>query len=366
MKGLTYEALAELAGRSTSSISRALNGTPISKAVGKNIAAALGVELSVLLQKRDRSGPDIEQSPTEQMQLLVEGVLLPATECMAGQSKVKIREGIGDGIGEGLRWLDTALRFNIVSVQESLESAEACLARIAGRRGVAEKLRRQSSGPDEPAGRAFLELLFAQFAADAAFDPAHQDLLARLADPMRRTAYTLIGLRHVQSNRQAEAQRCLREALPKEESLGVSPHDYYRALPLGLLCFASGQDLLGELHFDHVRAGPRTGASESGYPYVTLLSNFDRAFVEHIIGKRKSLTDSEDESERDQMRAFRGHIWVLLRYAKLMRDNDEARSALVRCGSRWNPPLNAQLLSSRLSSLWREFQRGTDGSPPLL
>jgi hypothetical protein len=226
--------------------------------------------------------------------------------------------------------------------------------RITGKRGAATNLTRQSLKASEHRWAASLELLFLGFAAGQDLQVVNFDtaLLGSLPESARLTVSTVLGLWNLREGREMEAKRFLKDALSGRKSR--EPQDFYRALPLGILCFALGEGAHGQLWFDLAKTEP---LPHEGYPFVSLTADFDRTFVNVCIGQ-----NTRDLPER-RIRELRGHAWLLFKYIDLMRQNSLAFSTLVNLSLKWKNPLNEKSIADRLL----QFQKKLIASsgPPL-
>ena len=134
--------------------------------------------------------------------------------------------------------------------------------------------------------------------------------------------------------------------LASPERVSGDANDLYRAIPLGILCFALGEGVLGEKHFDLAKA--QAIMPSEGYPFISLLGDFDRAFVNACIAHGSRTLPEK------RIREFKGYAWVLARYADVLRRNKTALQSLVMLSSGWNRPLQQQSISARML----QFQKG--------
>jgi hypothetical protein len=242
------------------------------------------------------------QARTE-IQQLAEELLLP----------VIYREAYAGDLDTVFNWLEIARKRRVADLEGQLGFVEACLARVTGKRGAGNSLRQQSLKESDFKNAALLELLFLNFAGgrslvDAGFD-VH--LLQAFPERERRAASALLGVWLLREGRVSDARSCLDGADP--DRITGEPTDCYRAIPLGILCFAVGEGKLGEKCFDLARTSALI--PHEGYPFVALLANFDRTFVNVCIGQGERFLDGR------RIRELRGHAWVLAQYAGIMRLN---------------------------------------------
>ena len=279
-----------------------------------------------------------KRRPSE-LQQLTEELLVPVIN----------REARSGDLDTVFHWLEIAQKRNATDLEGHLGFIEACLARITGKRRAGQNLGRLSRATSEFCCNARLELLFVQFADrqrldDVRFDPR---LLGTFPESARRTTCALLGLWHLREGREDDARRCLDQAAP--ENMARGPDDYYRAVPLGVLCLALGKGVLGEKQFDLAKKDPVM--PHEGYPFISLLSDFDRTFVNVCIGH----ADTNRSLPEKRIGEFRGHAWVLVQYADLMRNSPLALRTLVDLSSGWKVPLQQKAVSSRLLQLQKRL-----------
>jgi hypothetical protein len=306
----------------------------------------LGVQFTACWPDLETHIRDVLATPRElrtEIQELAEELLLPVIYRMAYA---------GD-LDTVFHWLEIARRRRVADLEGHLGFVEACLARITGKRGAGANLRQQSLKEGDFKNAARLELLFLNFAAgrsitDAELDP---DVLLNFSDRERRVGSTLLSMWMLREGRIADAKACFEAARP--DRITGDPIDIYRAVPQGILCFAFDEGDLGEKYFDLARLG---GVMPyEGWPFVSLLANFDRTFVNTCIGQgEKSLPES-------RIREFRGHAWVLAQYADTMRNCPSALEALAQRSTRWKVPLQQKSISDRLRQFQRELVAASGG-----
>ena len=265
------------------------------------------------------------------------------------------REAANGDLDTVFHWLEIAKTKKVASLESQLAFVEAALARITGKRGAGYSLRTQGTKDTELGFLARLEYCHLQFAAGCPLDdlPFDESSLNRLPSTSRRTAYALFGLWHLREGREDKARQCLDIADPAMFSGDVG--EQYRAIPLGILCLAVGDSQYsqcGEKHFDLVKATP----SNTGYPFVSLLNLFDRAFVGACIGQR-----TQDLKEK-RIRELRGHAWVLIKYAEVMRRNNKSLETLAKISEHWRVPLNEKTIAARLTQFQKTLIAGA-GAP---
>src|SRR5262249_7312408 len=130
----------------------------------------------------------------------------------------------------------------------------------------------------------------------------------------RRTASALVGLWYLREGKLEDARRFLASASPNRV-LGDA-YDFYRSIPLGILCFAVGEKSHGEKQFDLAKTMPIL--PNEGYPFISLLAELDRAFVNACIGY------GSRPLSKTRIREFRGHALVLAQCADVFRRNTQA------------------------------------------
>jgi len=280
------------------------------------------------------SAPTLHQSDIEE---LAQELLLP----------VIYREAANGDLDTVFHWLEIAKAKKVASLESQLAFIEAALARLTGKRGAGFSLRTQGAKDTELGLLARLEYYYLQFAAGALLQdlPFDSLFLERLPTGSKRTANTLVGLWHLREGRSEDARRCLDLADPTVFSGDAG--ERYRALPLGILCLALGFGDYGERQFDLVKAG--TAMPSGGYPFVSLLNLFDRAFVGACIGHRP-----EDLNEK-RIREFRGHAWILIKYAEFMIRNSTSLGTLAAMSKKWRNPLDEKMIANRLLQLQKKL-----------
>jgi hypothetical protein len=282
-----------------------------------------------------------------EIQDLAEELLLP----------VIYREAVNGDLDTVFHWLEIAKAKKIASLESQLAFVEAALARLTGKRWAGHNLRTQGSKETELGFLARVEYCHLQFAAGYSLHELPFDLssLEKLPRSSRRTAYALVGLWHLREGRSDDAKRCLHLADPTPIFSG-EVGESYRALALGILCFGLGLGEYGEKHFDLARA--ETTLPNRGYPFVSLLNSFDRAFVAACIGRRTH------DFKEDRIRDFKGHAWVLIKYAELMRRNQSSLETLSKISAGWQNPLEVKIIADRLLQFQKKLL-GSAGAPLL-
>lgn len=277
-------------------------------------------------------------SPSEsrsEIQQLAEELLLP----------VIYREAFNGDLDTVFHWLQIAKKRQIADLDGQLGFVEAALARITGKRGAQHSLSQLSAKSDGLGCLSHLEWIFVQFAASRNLDEILPKLNASdtFPDAVKRTANALVGLWHIRDGKFDDAALFLEASAPHR--ISTDAHSYYRALPIGILCFALGEIKLGEKHFDLVKASPII--SNEGYPFVSLLWEFDRIFVNVCIGQGKQTMPEK------RIRDFRGQAWILVQYADIFRHCAPALQSLADLSADWKQPLRPKSVSDRV----RQFQK---------
>jgi len=264
-----------------------------------------------------------------EMQELSEELLLP----------VIYRETIKGELEIVFEWLAIAKEKGLLDIASELSFIEAALARIAGKRNASKSLQQHSSNINWFSCKAQLEFLYSRFAAGARLNDVSVDhaLIETAHEHIKKNTYTLLSLWNLREANMEKAKVYFE--LSKSGTINEDAGDYYRAIPMGILCFAFGEGALGEKYFDLVRS---TIKPNEGYPFVPLVSDFDRLFVNTCIGHEPK---NIDES---RIRGLRGHAWVLIKYAELMRQHPEVLNTLIDRTLQWRSPLTQQAVSSRL------------------
>jgi hypothetical protein len=287
------------------------------------------------LESNIRKALEVPIESRTPIQQLAEELLLPVT----------YHEARAGGVDTVFQWLQTAKRRHVADLEGQLGFVEACLARITGKPGAGHSLLQLSAKASSHKCLAHLEWLFLHFAANRTIDEIRSELtcLDAYPDAPRRTAAALVGLWHLREGRPEDARRCLASASP--DSVSGDAYGYYRAIPLGILCFAVGDGSLGEKHFDVAKTMP--SLPNEGYPFISLLWELDRAFVNACIGYgNRSIS-------KLRIREFKGHALVLAQYADVFRRNVQAVQSLIERSSLWMRPLQPQSIANRL----RQFQK---------
>lgn len=245
-------------------------------------------------------------------------------------------------------WLGKAKQQGLAGFDSQLGLIEGCLARITGKKGAGHTLRQFSLRRDTYGNTALLELMILEFAArrrlsDTEFNP--QEDIDSLPESLGRSLCSFLALWHLREARQDEARDYFERAVPG--SIAEEPYDYYRAVPLGITCFALGDSALGERYFNLAKVG--MSPPYEGYPFVSAISEFDRAFVNTCVGQGdRSLSESF-------IRDFRGHAWVMVEHIHFMRRCDPALNTFVELSQSWRQSVEKQSLIGRLHALEKKL-----------
>jgi hypothetical protein len=298
----------------------------------------------------NRCWPDIESqlkillsSPFEgrnELQDLTEELLLP----------VIYRETNQGDLETVFEWLRIAKSKGVANLEGHLGFVEASLARITGKRQAPASLKQLSIQNTIYSSKAQLELLFYYFASDHRLSEVHIniELINNYPESIRRTCYAVLSLWNLHENNNEIAKWLFEKAEPNRITSNVA--DYYRSIPMGILCFAFGNGELGEKYFDLTR---NILLNNEGYPFVSLLAPFDRKFINTCIGYEGD-QDSEKRI-RERIRDFRGHCWVLIKYADFLCENENALQSLISRTLLWKKPLTKESIVNKLKSLQKEF-----------
>lgn len=263
-------------------------------------------------------------------------------EFLLPRASAEIRSGEIDSV---LDWLNEARNKGLIEPTSKLASVEACLARIAGKTRAPMSLKHQSTLRNEIGAVARVEWWFQQFAAFKRLDEIQfqRPQLDGLPLRLKSTASALLGLWNLREEKTSEASRYHRECA--KTAIAGDPHDYYRTIPTALLCFNFG-DLKSATKFFEL---PRNGYEmiNDGYPFLQLISDFDRYFVLSCISKNAS------PPQAHYMRHRRGQGWLLQAYADLVRKKPAILAGLVHVGKNWKPPLESDAITGRLKSFYQ-------------
>lgn len=289
--------------------------------------------------------PRVGRSDLEE---LTEELLLP----------VIYRETLNGDVDTVFDWLELAEKKRTVTPGGQLSIVEAALARVTGKKKAAPSLKELVSSASTLAHIVWIEYLFLAFAIPCQKKTILQDprILDLFPETHARTANALLGLWSIREGDIGEAQACLAKACPGQ--LSGDAGDHQRALSLGLLCLALGDQVNAEFHLDRVRKDP---ARHLGYPFVGLTNFLDVEFVGALFrGSAGKLDDS-------RVRAFRGHAWVLMRISELIRSNSTALDTLhaLSLNSKWRKPLEPSALSERLVQFEKSLRSGSGVPFPL-
>lgn len=245
-------------------------------------------------------------------------------------------------------WLEIARARAIGDLESPLGFVEACLARITGKRNAGESLRRQADHFSKFQAWARVELLLLQFVSHQRMSDFVLCEPGSLPEDVQPTWRAILGLWHFREGRRTEAMSQLQQACPMSRPGG--PHDFYRAVPMAVLCLTLGEGELGESYLDLPR---RFGSLYEGYPFLSLTTKLDRSFVNAIIGHGGKSATPMDFKE------IRGHAWLLSRCLEIMLGEDSlAIESLVKMSVTWRAPLSDKSVRSRL----QQFQRAVAAS----
>jgi hypothetical protein len=292
-----------------------------------------------------------------QVQTLINGSTFERSEIMSLAEELLIpailREVKAGEITTVFDWMSIAESKKVLDYKGHLGFIEVTLARIAGKKNAPKNLHDAIKYSNQFKCEALLELLLYNFATDYSIADFQIDLnlVQKSSEATKRTIYTILSIWHLREGNLIDARKYFDLSNPSK--ITNDANSYYRSIPLGILCFAFNFGDLGEKHFDFAR----TDLSNEGYPYVSLLSDFDRMFVNVCINQsNKPISES-------RARDLRGHIWVLVKYLDFFRQNSEALKCLVNCSLAWKTPLNGRSVAERLYQFQRKLAASCGGQP---
>jgi len=322
------------------------------------MAQALGVPLKDLQWRPtiDAATPLVSSQvqPTSEGRIISE-ILLPSL-----YGEIKCGE-----VAMVLQRLQQARKLTNTALAEPLRAEEAYVARISGARGTSNRLNDLMAAGGNFGDRAFLESLFVQFAAGKSLGDTPMERLEALPEQLRLSANALVGLSLLGQTRRQDAEDAFRRARP--ETIGETADDYYRAVPLGILCFAMGEGDLGEEYFGLAKAGPDERVPE-GYPFVHALSALDRRFVVCCMGKEifeetHPKYYSESKVDNKKINSLRGHVLVLLQLSRIFRMDEIALKQFANRSVKWTHPLAPEAIAGRLQDFTNELIEGLKDPP---
>lgn len=280
----------------------------------------------------------------DELQDLAEELLLP----------VIYREAYAGDLDTVFEWLNTAKKRNVANLAGRLGFVEASLARITGKKYAPNNLEILTHNNNGLNYKSQLELLLFRFAAGYALSEAIIDTnkIDDAPEPISRTIYAILCLWYLYEKNDQKAKDFFIKTEPFKITEDASA--YYRAIPMGIICFALGESELGEKYFDLVR---KDVSPSQGYPFITILSNLDRLFVNTCIGvdnnNIKDALDIEDlrRKEDARIRDLKGHAWVLIKYADFLIKNEFALESFVKRTKDWKKPLTCSSIILKLKEL---------------
>jgi hypothetical protein len=297
------------------------------------------------LNEKLRHALAIPKIGRSELQELTEDLLLP----------VIYRETLNGEIGTVFDWLDLAEKKHTILPGGELSVVEAALARVAGKKGAGKTLRNLTSNGSAFVSIAWLEYLFLGFAipcqrCEILKEPRVIDVFP---ETQARTAYALLGLWEIREGNPSDAAVYLRNARPGQ--LTGDSGDNHRALPLGLLCLALGDAENAEFHLDRLKRGAT--ARHQGYPFLNLTEFLDVEFLNTLFRGIGKISEAK-------IREFRGHAWVLIRFAELVRTHPSILGTLhsLSVGKKWGIPLTSDVVGGRLRQLEKAFASAS-GAP---
>jgi len=298
-----------------------------------------------------------QSNEKDELQELAEELLLP----------VIYREAYAGDLDTVFEWLNIAKKRNVANLEGRLGFVEASLARITGKKYAPNSLELLTHNNTGLKYKSQLELLLFRFAAGYALSESivHTNQLEDAPEPISRTIYAILCLWYLNEKNDQRAKEYFVKAEPFKITEDASA--YYRAIPMGIICFAFGEGGLGEKYFDLVR---KDVSPSKGYPFITILSDLDRMFVNACIGidnhNIKDTSSIEDirRKEDARIRDLKGHAWVLIKYADFLIKNELALESLVGRTKNWKRPLTTSSIILELKKL-RKRLISSSGQPLL-
>jgi hypothetical protein len=284
---------------------------------------------------------------TNELQDLTEQLLLP----------VIYREALAGDLETVFEWLRIAKLKRVANLEGHLGFVEASLARITGKRQAPASLKQLSIQNNYFSCKAHLELLFFNFAAGIRFNDSFVDvgLIENSPESVKRTGFAVLALWQLREKNKEKAYEFFSRSDP--DNITNYASDYYRAIPMGILSFAFGKGDLGEQYFDLVRSDIMPN---DGYPFISMVLEFDRMFVNRCIGFETGNIDDK------RFRDLRGHIWVLIKYLDLICETQEILQTIVKRTQNWKVPLTKEVLVSKLTKLKKKYVSTSGREGPLV
>jgi len=231
--------------------------------------------------------------------------------------------------------------------------AEASLSRLTGKRNACKSALQLAREPGIYREWALLEFLLAGFSVGMRLEEMPEEFEYKFKKTTQSafSGNAIMALWHLRENRVNEAG----DYFSRLRDVPIVRHqdDYYRAVPMGLLCFAFGQQKRGEAYFDLIKS---TLQSNVGYPFIPLTADYDRAFVNACIGY------DQNSEPAPGTRELKGHVWLLQKFAEIIIDDTLIKDGLIAMSKNWKNPLTPASIIQKMNNFKKKF--GTEAGSP--
>jgi hypothetical protein len=139
--------------------------------------------------------------------------------------------------------------------------------------------------------------------------------------------------------------------LAKSSFLQNDAYETYSTIQTAIVALALGEDEIAVKYIELAKKINRANKYPTdSYPYVNLIGNHERVFVDTIAG-----FDEPSSLQKDHVQQFRGHSHVIARHSLILYASDQALEALVRVSKNWHKPLEKKAVRQRLDLFKLKF-----------